>query len=244
MRRRRCSPIGSRPRSETGERILLGFDFPFGYPAGFCRRLGLSGTPWRAVWDEIAALIEDDENNRNNRFDVAEALNRRISDGVFPFWGCPAAPVRVHLQGKHHRRHDSDGLAERRLVDLYIPSAQPCWKLLGAGSVGGQALTGIPVVRALRDDPRWCRHAQIWPFETGLTSGLGGAARHGRGLPVIVGGQAGARRDQGCRAGPRRRPLSRRARSRRRAGGTVRRRTRPDADATMSSSARKPGPWA
>ena len=153
----------------TDERILLGFDFPFGYPAGFSRRLGLYGTPWRAVWDEIAALIEDDENNRNNRFDVAEALNRRISDNVFPFWGCPAAPVRVHLQGKHHRRHDSDGLAERRLVDLYIPSAQPCWKLLGAGSVGGQALTGIPVARALRDDPRWCRHAQIWPFETGLT---------------------------------------------------------------------------
>ena len=150
------------------ERVLLGFDFPFGYPAGFAARLGLSGPPWRAVWDEIAGLVEDDEQNRNNRFDVAEALNRRVSGGGFPFWGCPVAPVRAHLQGKHHRRHDSDGLAERRLVDLYIPSAQPCWKLLGAGSVGGQALTGIPAARALRNDPRWCRHARVWPFETGL----------------------------------------------------------------------------
>jgi len=153
---------------EQNQRVLLGFDFPFGYPAGFAARLGLSGPPWRAVWDEIASLIVDDENNRNNRFDVAEALNRRVSDSEFPFWGCPAAPVRRHLQSKHHRRHDSDGLAERRIVDLYIPSAQPCWKLLGAGSVGGQALTGIPVVRALRDDPRWRDQVQIWPFETGL----------------------------------------------------------------------------
>jgi hypothetical protein len=156
-------------------RVLLGFDFPFGYPAGFAARLGLSGAPWRAVWNEIASLVVDDEANRNNRFDVAETLNQRVSGGSFPFWGCPRAPVRAHLAGKHHRRHDSDGLAERRLVDLYIPRAQPCWKLLGSGSVGGQALTGIPVVRVLRDDPRWCGHAQIWPFEMRL-----GAACHAR----------------------------------------------------------------
>ncbi|MGH7114483.1 MAG: cobalamin biosynthesis protein, partial [Stellaceae bacterium] len=150
------------------QRVLLGFDFPFGYPAGFAARLGLGGPPWRAVWDEIASLVTDDEKNRNNRFDVAESLNRRVSGGAFPFWGCPAAPLRTDLHGKHHRRHDSDGLAERRLVDLYIPSAQPCWKLLGAGSVGGQALTGIPVARALRNDPRWREEARIGPFETGL----------------------------------------------------------------------------
>ncbi len=154
--------------SATDERVLVGFDFPLGYPAGFAARLGLSGPPWRAVWDEIAGLIADDERNRNNRFDVADALNRRVSGGGFPFWGCPAAPVRTYLAGKHHRRHDSEGLAERRLVDLYIPSAQPCWKLLGVGSVGGQALTGIPIARALRDDPRWRRETKVWPFETGL----------------------------------------------------------------------------
>ena len=26
---------------QTNERVLLGFDFPFGYPAGFAARLGL-----------------------------------------------------------------------------------------------------------------------------------------------------------------------------------------------------------
>ena len=151
-----------------GERVLLGFDFPFGYPAGFAARLGLAGPPWRAVWDEIGQLIEDSEENRNNRFSTAAELNRRVSGGCFPFWGCPAGFDAPYLAPKHHRRHDSDGLAERRLVDLHIPTAQPCWKLLGTGSVGGQALTGIPVVRARRDDPRWRDHVRVWPFETGL----------------------------------------------------------------------------
>ena len=68
---------------------MVGFDFPFGYPAGFAARLGLEGPPWRAVWDEIARLIEDDEGNRNNRFEVGAEFNRRVSGGRFPFWGCP-----------------------------------------------------------------------------------------------------------------------------------------------------------
>src|SRR5215831_12368907 len=57
------------------ERVLLGFDFPFGYPSGFAARLGLSGQPWRAVWDEVARLVQDDEDNANNRFDVAAVFN-------------------------------------------------------------------------------------------------------------------------------------------------------------------------
>jgi precorrin-8X/cobalt-precorrin-8 methylmutase len=157
------------------ERVLLGFDFPFGYPAGFASRLGLPGPAWRAVWDEIATLLEDSEENHNNRFKIAAELNRRVSDGCFPFWGRPAGFDTPFLGPKHHRRHDTDGLAERRLVDLHIPTAQPCWKLLGAGSVGGQALTGIPVVRALRDDPRWIGNARIWPFETGLCAPANGS---------------------------------------------------------------------
>jgi len=151
-----------------GERVLLGFDFPFGYPQGFAARLRLPGPPWRAIWDEIARLIKDDENNDNNRFDVAAAFNERVSGGPFPFWGCPAAPPRACLGSKHHRSHEQNGLAERRLIDEYMRGAQPCWKLLGAGSVGGQVLTGLPIVRALRDDPRWRDRARIWPCETGL----------------------------------------------------------------------------
>jgi precorrin-8X/cobalt-precorrin-8 methylmutase len=157
---------------DRGERILIGFDFPFGYPAGFAARLGLKGPPWRALWDEIAHLVEDGSDNRNNRFAAAAQLNRRVSDGPFPFWGCPAGKAGPYLAATHPRRYMAEGLAERRLIDgrAYMPGAQPCWKLCYAGSVGGQALTGIPVVRALRDDPRWRAVARVWPFETGLAA--------------------------------------------------------------------------
>ena len=158
-----------------GERVVAGFDFPFGYPAGFAARLGLAGTPWRAVWEEIARLIDDRNDNDNNRFEVAAALNKRISGGSFPFWGRPVRMDHPFLGPKHHKRHVEDGLLEKRLIDEWMIGAQPCWKLIGAGSVGGQVVTGIPVVRALRDDPRWAEHARIWPFETGL--GLGDDAR-------------------------------------------------------------------
>jgi precorrin-8X/cobalt-precorrin-8 methylmutase len=151
-----------------GQRVLLGFDFPFGYPAGFATRLGLPGAPWRAVWDEIAGLVSDDERNHNNRFKIAAKLNERISTsgGGTPFWGCPAKHAGPLLCPK--RPLYDRGLAEKRLIDIWMKGAQPCWKLAYPGSVGSQSLTGIPVVRALRDDPRWAGDARIWPFETGL----------------------------------------------------------------------------
>src|SRR5215212_12192254 len=78
---------------DAGRRVFLGFDFPYGYPAGFAAALCLQGStqPWRLVWNELKRLIEDDENNANNRFIVAGGLNARC-DGVHtgPFWGCPA----------------------------------------------------------------------------------------------------------------------------------------------------------
>jgi precorrin-8X/cobalt-precorrin-8 methylmutase len=151
------------------ERVLLGFDFPFGYPAGFAQRLGLNGAPpWRAVWDEIAARLADRENNGNNRFELAAEFNRRISNGVFPFWGCPVGFAHDFLGPKHHNGHAADGLAEKRLIDTWMVGAQPCWKLAYTGSVGSQVLTGIPIVRALRDEPAWATGARVWPFETGL----------------------------------------------------------------------------
>lgn len=150
------------------ERVVAGFDFPFGYPVGFAHRLGLAGLPWRAVWDEIARLVEDAEDNRNNRFHVGAELNRRVSGGRFPFWGCPVGFDHAHLHPRHHGLHAGDPLKERRLIDEWMIGAQPCWKLAYTGSVGSQVLTGLPVVRALRDDKRWAVQARIWPLETGL----------------------------------------------------------------------------
>ena len=37
----------------NGERVVAGFDFPFGYPAGFAARLGLDG------WDRLPRNVAD-----------------------------------------------------------------------------------------------------------------------------------------------------------------------------------------
>jgi len=160
---------------EAGKRVLVGFDFPFGYPAGFAQKLGLKGVPpWRAVWDAIAAELREYDKNGNNRFCVGATFNQRLSGDRFPFWGCPASKAGPYLCTTFHKEHDRYGLAERRLIDGrdYMPGAQPCFKLFYNGSVGGQALTGIPVVRSLRDNPRLAATARIWPFETGLRAPL------------------------------------------------------------------------
>jgi precorrin-8X/cobalt-precorrin-8 methylmutase len=148
--------------------ILVGFDFPLGFSRGLAAKLALSGPAWRAVWDDIAKLLSDDEHNRNNRFVVAAELNRRVSGAAFPFWGCPPKHVGPCLAATHHRQHVAGQLAERRLVEARVRGPQPGWKLLGIGSVGSQALTGIPIVRRLRDHPALAADAKVWPFETGL----------------------------------------------------------------------------
>lgn len=156
---------------EGGRRILIGFDFPFGYPAGTAARLRLpvsgGSAPWRSLWETLAREIEDDARNANNRFAVAEALNRRYGE-PFPFWGNAPGPDRPWLLRRGRRPHRTDDVAERRLCDCRVRTVQPVWKLWGNGAVGGQALTGIPRVRQLRLDSRLAPVSRIWPFETGL----------------------------------------------------------------------------
>ena len=151
-----------------GRRILIGFDFPFGFPTGTASALGKRGLPWRSLWQELEDRLIDHNNNANNRFDVAEGLNAALTGEAFPFWGLSREEARPMLLRRKCRPHGAGDLAERRLCDLRVPSTQPVWKLAGAGSVGSQALTGIPRVWQLRKDPRIAFDCQIWPFETGL----------------------------------------------------------------------------
>lgn len=153
---------------DAGKRVLAGFDFPFGFPDGTAARLGFTGLPWRHTWQALSDGIEDAPDNRNNRFDLAERLNERLSGEAFPFWGNVREEVRPYLRRRGRRAHGPHDLQERRLCDLCIRSTQPVWKLAGAGAVGSQALTGIPRVWELRRDPRLAFRAHIWPFETGL----------------------------------------------------------------------------
>jgi molybdopterin molybdotransferase len=149
----------------AGQRVLAGFDFPFGYPAGFAAAV-TGRAEALALWERLADVIEDGPENANNRFKVADAINARLP-GTGPFWGRPAGLVLAALPERGSDR-TGHGFAERRLVERAVPRAQPCWKLYTTGSVGGQALVGLPALERLRRDPRWAERIKVWPFESGL----------------------------------------------------------------------------
>jgi hypothetical protein len=97
---------------------------------------------------------------------VASEINRRLTGGPFPFWGCPPRDTLTTLQPKKTRNHGPDDLPEFRHADLAAKGASSIWKLYYNGSVGGQAILGIPAARRIklaRGDA-----AKAWPFETGF----------------------------------------------------------------------------
>ncbi|MEM7547237.1 MAG: precorrin-8X methylmutase [Pseudomonadota bacterium] len=143
----------------AGRRVLAGFDFPFGYPLGTADALAKGG--WADLWDLIESVIEDGADNANNRFDAAAALNARLP-GEGPFWG---NGLKRDIPGLPRTRPDGYGEALpplHRYAETQAKGAQEVWKLSGAGSVGGQALTGIPMLNRLRRQTG----AAIWPFES------------------------------------------------------------------------------
>ena len=152
---------------KRGERVLLGFDFPLGFPRGFSAALSLPGDePWRAVWDQLNKMVKDKHDNLNNRFGVGSEINRRMTGGPFPFWGCPPKDTLTTLQPKRSRQHGEGDLPEFRHADLAAKGAASIWKLYYHGSVGGQAILGIPFVR--RQKLNRGDGLRAWPFETGF----------------------------------------------------------------------------
>lgn len=156
--------------AKRGDRALLGFDFPLGFPRGAAAALKLTEkTPARAPWDATMAFvtgeIKDKPDNTNNRFQVAAKMNRLMTGEAFPFWGCPARDEQTTLKPKRPREHGAGDLPEFRHADLALKGPQSPWKLFYQGSVGGQALTGIPIVARLKAARG--ERMRIWPFETG-----------------------------------------------------------------------------
>lgn len=136
------------------ERLLVGFDFPMGYPKGFAA--ALTGEPEaRAVWAYLATQITDDASNRNNRFEVAAKINARLGR---LFWGRPAAHDLPALPEKKLVDY-TRGIAERRNVETLVARAQPVWKLYTTGAAGSQGLMGQPMIHRLS------QHAAVWPFQ-------------------------------------------------------------------------------
>ncbi|MCZ0813571.1 molybdopterin-binding protein [Roseovarius sp. EGI FJ00037] len=144
----------------AGRRLLIGFDFPFGFPAGFAAALtGRADT--LAVWHWLEARIEDSP-RANNRFALAGAINRALGGGRGPFWG-NGRPA-LDVPGLPRTKADyANPFPERRAAERIARGSFTCWQLAGAGAVGSQVLMGLPVLERLRR--RFAPDVAVWPFQ-------------------------------------------------------------------------------
>ena len=161
------------------ERVLIGFDFPYGFPAGFAAALQLSPEqpPWRATWALLTERMHDGPNNANQRFHDAAKLNEAIGSPPGPFWGHPSGFIESALTWKvafPFNTRNGRTLRELRHTERHLRTLKrlpfPVWKLAGQGAVGSQSLLGIPRVASLRDDHALAPFSRVWPFETGFTA--------------------------------------------------------------------------
>ncbi len=163
------------------KRVLVGFDFPYGYPSGFAAALKLKLNklpPWRGVWDALSQAVQEAPRNVNNRFPAASDLNKRIGASQGPFWCCPPAAITQTLSVAKpvfpFPTPSGPTLHEFRLTEQHLRKRQATphavWQLYTAGSVGSQALLGIPTVASLCDVLSLKDFSLVWPFQTGFRS--------------------------------------------------------------------------
>ncbi len=152
---------------DAARRVLVGFDFPFGYPAGVAAHLTGEASAF-ALWNWLAARIEDRENNANNRYQIAQEINRTYP-GIGPFWGRPQSWRFPDVPTRESRRTGREAHPpERRIADLHARGAKTVWQLAYSGSVGSQVLLGLSTLKRLVEHPRTKGHIAVWPFDTGL----------------------------------------------------------------------------
>lgn len=151
----------------AGQRVLVGFDFVFGYPEGAAEAIAGAGG-WSALWAYLAHAVVDEPDNSSNRFHVAAAINRRLA--APHYWGHPHQHRYEHLWPRRPAAYA--GIPERRRAEAFARTAQPVWKLTGVGAVGSQSLLGIARLAGLRRHPVLGPQLAIWPFDTGFAEDL------------------------------------------------------------------------
>ena len=157
-----------------GLRLMLGFDFPFSYPAGAVAAAGgvLGCRPqWSGIWQCLQARVVDGPDNVNNRFDVANMLNKE--SGIRFFWGRPQASSYEYLSSLPPTDVVPTGLranpcARLRLTETLAGGAKSVWQLYGHGSVGSQALVGLARLEQVRR--AYPEQVAVWPFDTGVSA--------------------------------------------------------------------------
>ena len=146
--------------SKNKQRLLIGFDFAFGYP--YDSYDGFGCKDWEKLWKLINTEINDSDKNENNRFIAGGILNKKFKNKR-PFWGHPP-PENNRFDGLSYRKPKGYGdtlPSEFRIIEKMTRGASSVWQLFGAGCVGSQTLMGIHYLQKLRE----CTDCAIWPFE-------------------------------------------------------------------------------
>jgi hypothetical protein len=145
---------------EGGFRLLIGFDFAFGYPAGFAQILTGQASA-KAVWHWLVRHVTDTDRNANNRFDLANRINTAMG-GAGPFWSHPAGRSYSALHPtKAGIDHVALGFAEYRTVERHASGAKSVFMLNNPGAVASQSLLGLPMIHRLSQGP----DVAVWPFD-------------------------------------------------------------------------------
>ena len=141
----------------SGRRVLAGFDFPFGYPAGFAKAVAGSADPL-VLWDWFEERVEDTP-KANNRFDLAGMLNLKVGNGKGPFW---FNGLGREVNGLSRTKQGYENpFPDKRQVETLAKGAFTCWQMGGTGAVGGQVMAGLPMLARLRRQ----FDVAVWPFQ-------------------------------------------------------------------------------
>ncbi len=151
---------------KRSERALVGFDFALGYPRGTGATLKLKDESWAGVWAFLAANVVDKPDNTNNRFAVASKMNRLMTDEARPFWGAPPKDVQRWLASTKPAEGGAPTPPQLRHCEVATKGTKSVWQIFGNGTVGSQALVGIPHVGRLK--AKRGEAFKVWPFETGF----------------------------------------------------------------------------
>lgn len=153
-----------------GQRVLIGFDFAFGYPGGTIKAI-TGSSEWQALWAYLAENVDDRPDNRSNRFAVAEKMNARIGLAEGPFWGHPWQHSYENLSPKSPR-YLPVSFPQKRSVETRVPNAKSVWQLAYNGAVGSQTVLGLAALQRLRTDPALADFIAVWPFQTNFSGDL------------------------------------------------------------------------
>lgn len=181
--RTRCSALEHvtdfiRRELRVNRRVLVGFDFAFGYPLGFLEHLvpPIASARAPSLWEWFAKKdeLKNEPTNANDRFAVAAALNATYGDPRArpgPFYLNRKEVIPKSAKGVQARRPDpwpKHLPAQHRQTDLKAGEGNPAsvWKLMGQDSVGSQVLMGLRALHELRST--FSKRLVVWPFDKGF----------------------------------------------------------------------------